>query len=219
MQIRAGRWTVRVTGPDGAADALALRARVFRGGASDRDAWDGQARHLTVSDGAMAACARLSVGDPRRGYTGGFYGLDRFAATFPKALEVGRICLAPEVRDPDLPRLILATLARIVVAERAAALFGCASFPADGTGLGALGSRLAPLGWRPRRIAPETVPLEGPPGPVPPLLRGYLSLGASVSDHAVVDRDLGTRHVFAALPVSAIPPGRARLLTGMLDTV
>lgn len=219
IEVRAGRWTVRVNGPDRAADALALRARVFRGGGSDWDPWDARARHLTVSDGAVAACARLSVGDPRSGYTAELYGLTPFATRFPKALEIGRICLAPEVRDPDLPRLILAMLARIVVEEGAAALFGCASFPADGAGLSALASRVAPASWRPRRIASETTPLSGPPGLLPPLLRGYLSLGASVSDHAVIDRDLGTRHVFAALPVAAIPPGRARLLTGMLDAV
>ncbi|MEM7488866.1 MAG: GNAT family N-acyltransferase [Pseudomonadota bacterium] len=219
LRIKAGRWTVRVGAPGDAADALSLRARVFRDGASDRDPFDARARHLTISDGAVAACARLRLGDPRQGYAAGFYGLAGFAAAFPRALEVGRVCLAPEVRDPDLPRLILATLARIVTAEGAAALFGCASFPADGMGLGAVAARVAPAAWRPGRIARETAPLAGPPGPVPPLLRGYLALGASVSDHAVIDRDLGTRHVFAALPVAAIPPGRARRLTGMLDTV
>lgn len=55
------------------------------------------------------------------------------------------------------------------------------------------------------------------PGPLPPLLRGWLALGAEVSDHAVIDRDLGTMHVFTALPVAAIPPGRAAMLTGLLD--
>jgi putative hemolysin len=47
---------------------------------------------------------------------------------------------------------------------------------------------------------------------MPPLLRTYLAMGGWVSDHAVVDRDLGTLHVFTGLEIAAIPPGRARAL-------
>ena len=47
---------------------------------------------------------------------------------------------------------------------------------------------------------------------MPPLLRSYLVMGGWVSDHAVVDNDLNTLHVFTGLEISAIPPGRARLL-------
>ena len=34
---------------------------------------------------------------------------------------------------------------------------------------------------------------------MPPLLRTYLLMGGWVSDHAVVDRDLNTLHVFTGL--------------------
>ena len=47
---------------------------------------------------------------------------------------------------------------------------------------------------------------------MPPLLRSYLTMGGWVSDHAVVDRDLNTLHVFTGLEISAIPPARARAL-------
>ena len=47
---------------------------------------------------------------------------------------------------------------------------------------------------------------------MPPLLRTYLLMGGWVSDHAVVDRDLNTLHVFTGLEIRAIPPARARLL-------
>ena len=50
---------------------------------------------------------------------------------------------------------------------------------------------------------------------MPPLLRTYLLMGGWVSDHAVVDRDLNTLHVFTALEIRAIPPARARLLRGV----
>ena len=47
---------------------------------------------------------------------------------------------------------------------------------------------------------------------MPPLLRSYLMMGGWVSDHAVVDRQLNTLHVFTGLEIKAIPPARARLL-------
>ena len=47
---------------------------------------------------------------------------------------------------------------------------------------------------------------------MPPLLRSYLAMGGWVSDHAVVDAQLGTLHVFTGLEIRAIPPARARLL-------
>jgi putative hemolysin len=44
------------------------------------------------------------------------------------------------------------------------------------------------------------------------LLRSYLSMGGWVSDHAVVDRNLNTLHVFTGLEIRSIPPARARIL-------
>lgn len=221
MDMRAGQWRVRL---DAAPDAaLALRARLFRNGADDRDPFDAEARHLTVDGpGGAVACARVAVQTGTavlRGYTAQFYDLAPFAAHFPKVLEVGRVGILPEGADPDVPRLLLAALARIVEAEGIAALHGCSSFPSDGAGMARLSGRTAPDAWRPRRRSPDAEPLPDTPGPLPPLLRAWLALGAGVSDHAVRDPDLDTLHVFTALPVAAIPPARAALLTGMLDAV
>jgi len=47
---------------------------------------------------------------------------------------------------------------------------------------------------------------------MPPLLRTYLLMGGWVSDHAVVDGQMNTLHVFTGLEIAAIPPARARLL-------
>lgn len=224
MEIEAGRWRVRLTDVAGAPAALALRARIFRGGSCDRDAFDADARHLVIvgEGGDAVACARLSVqvGDAvNRGYSARFYDLSAFARTFPRALEVGRIGFAPGPADPDVPQLVLAAVARVVEEERVTALHGCTSFPLADACLGGLARHVAPSDWAPTRIAPETRALSGPDGSLPPLLRSYLSLGARVSDHAVVDRDLGTVHVHTALPVADIPRGRARLLSGMLAPV
>jgi hypothetical protein len=37
-------------------------------------------------------------------------------------------------------------------------------------------------------------------------------MGRWVSDHAVIDHDLGTLHVFTGVEIAAIPPARARAL-------
>ena len=47
---------------------------------------------------------------------------------------------------------------------------------------------------------------------MPPLLRTYLVMGGWVSDHAVVDRQMNTLHVFTGLEIGAIPPARKKLL-------
>jgi putative hemolysin len=84
---------------------------------------------------------------------------------------------------------------------------------------------LAPKRWLPRVKAPKVfryasqLGLKRPDmklalGRMPPLLRTYLTLGGWVSDHAVVDHDLNTLHVFTGLEIDRVPPSRARLLRG-----
>ncbi|MEL6585526.1 MAG: GNAT family N-acyltransferase [Pseudomonadota bacterium] len=221
MQVTAGRWHGRL-GEACRADALSLRARVFRDGGCDADRFDDAAQHLVIwgPDG-VAACARLMVQDRDgmvSGYTAQFYDLARFAQTFACGVEMGRICLAPEVDAPDVTRLLLAMTAQVVTDAGADVLFGCASFPETGAALAPLIGSEAPEAWRPAPKAVERVALQGvgPRTGLPPLLRSYLALGAKVSDHAVVDRDLGTVHVFTGLPVAAISPVRAKLLRSLL---
>ena len=50
---------------------------------------------------------------------------------------------------------------------------------------------------------------------LPALLRAYLALGGWVSDHAVVDRDLGTCHVFTCVELDRLPPARRRAFEGL----
>ncbi|WP_299815269.1 GNAT family N-acyltransferase [uncultured Jannaschia sp.] len=220
MDVTAGGLRARIVPVDRAGAGLALRARLFRNGACDRDRHDSDARHLLVEEaGTLCGYARLAVqrnGAAIGGYAGTRYDLGAFACAFPVAIEVGRFCIAPGHEDPRIPRLMLATMARAVTAEGATALHGCASFPLRGNGPVAIADRVAPEAWRSRRRAAETMPLAALAGPMPPLLRMWLALGASISDHAVIDRDLGTLHVHAALPVAAIPLNRARRLAKLL---
>ncbi len=220
MEFTAGSRRARLVPFRDAGAALDLRARVFRAGAPDGDGHDPAARHLLLEeDGRLVGCARitLQVGAAAGvGYTAQHYDLRRFTARFPRTLEVGRVCLAPDAEGPTPARLLLAALTRVAIADRVAAVFGCASLPADGTGLARLrgcGVRFAPM---PPARCPAP-PSSGMSGPLPPLLRTYLALGAMVSDEAVADPDLGTLHVFAALPVAAVRRARIRRLAALLQ--
>ena len=51
---------------------------------------------------------------------------------------------------------------------------------------------------------------------MPPLLRSYLMMGGWVSDHAVVDHEMNTLHVFTGLEIGAIPIARKRLLRALI---
>jgi L-ornithine Nalpha-acyltransferase len=228
----------RVSLAEGAGDlarSLALRAAVFRHGAADEDGFDARCRHVLVEDrasGALVCSYRLlDIADGRAittSYSAQFYALDALAG-YPGALiEVGRFCIAPVAQDSDVLRLAWAALTRIVDSEGVGMLFGCASF--EGTApdpyLDALAllrdHHIAPARWRPRVKAAEVfrfaARLRRTPDAkralkaMPPLLRSYLMMGGWVSDHAVVDRELGTLHVFTGLEVAAVPPARARAL-------
>ena len=87
---------------------------------------------------------------------------------------------------------------------------------------------IAPPRWRPRVKAPDVFrfaarlrrkpDLRAAMKKMPPLLRTYLMMGGWVSDHAVIDRDLGTLHVFTGLEIASVPAGRARLLRRLATT-
>ena len=223
-----GQYEVRLA--DGAA-ALALRAMVFRAGlASDADRFDALCSHLVVlKDGVVVACARLLAlgeGCISDSYSAQYYDLSRLTAFPGPVLELGRFCLHPDHPDPDILRLMWAALTQIVDDGGITFMFGCTSFPGTDpiphhAAFAGLSRYLAPAQWRPVKLPIERhdLPADAPyPATLPPLLRSYLQLGAWVSDHAVVDRDLNTLHVFTGLEVARIPQARARVLRALSQT-
>jgi putative hemolysin len=233
-----GRYRTRFAqGAEDLRRAQALRFRCFRGGEGlDADAFDARAAHVLVEEaagGRLACCFRLlRVKDGSRvgaSYSAQFYGLDGLARHAGPMLELGRFCVAPEARDPAVLRLAWRALAAEVAAEGVALLFGCSSFPGleperHAEAFALLRERhLGPRRWRPevkapvvhrfaRRLRPRTPDPKAATRAMPPLLRSYLAMGGWVSDHAVVDRDLGRLHVFTALETRAVPPARVRAL-------
>jgi putative hemolysin len=203
-------------------------------GARDCDEFDGLCRHALIEEagtGRLAACFRLMPLTGREigaSYSAQFYDLGALEAFDGRITEVGRFCLDPEARDADILRVAWGALTRHVDAEGVGMLIGCSSFL--GTDVRAYydsfamlkARHLAPTRWLPR-VKSEAVfrfaaRLRRKPDQrrafrqTPPLLRYYLSLGGWVSDHAVLDRELDTLHVFTALEIGAVPAARARAL-------
>lgn len=241
VTLSRGHYRARLsTEPRDIAAAQALRWRAFRAEAGaaegyDADAFDAACAHMLVEDlrdGALVCCFRLmrlpSGAEIERSYSAQFYNLSGLATYASPMVEMGRFCIDPGRRDPDILRVAWAAMTAYVDASGVEMMFGCSSF--QGTEAQAhldafalLRQRhLAPRRWLPRVKAPSVFRfgslLRGKPdlrramANMPPLLRTYLMMGGWVSDHAVIDSDLGTLHVFTGVEVGAVPKGRARRL-------
>ncbi len=219
------------------AAAQALRQLCFRGTAGlDADGFDAICRHVLVHDvpsGALVCCFRLlplnSGCEIGRSYSAQYYDLAALSAFDKPMVEMGRFCIHPDWHDPDILRIAWGALTRFVDDEGIGMLFGCSSFKGTEADpyLDAFAKlragHLAPRRWLPRVKAPRVfrfarrLARREPDArraalTMPPLLRTYLMMGGWVSDHAVVDGDLNTLHVFTGLEIGAIPPARARAL-------
>ncbi|WP_316247492.1 hypothetical protein ROLI_019130 [Roseobacter fucihabitans] len=222
--------------------AQALRARCFGLDAHlDRDAFDAGCAHVLVSradrDDLVCTFRMLDLNGAQihNSYAAQFYDLSALAGYEGRMIEMGRFCVDPGLRDPDILRRAWGAITAYVDANDVKLLFGCASFGGtqvapymDAFGL-LKAHHLAPKRWSPRVKAPDVFPfgarmhqkpdLKRAMAFMPPLLRSYLMMGAWVSDHAVVDHDMNSLHVFTALEVSAISAPRKRLLRALCEGV
>ncbi|MEL7259447.1 MAG: GNAT family N-acyltransferase [Pseudomonadota bacterium] len=238
--LRKGHYRVRTADTqDDLIAAQRLRHLAFLGGQGDgldRDEFDPICTHFLVEDevtDALVCCFRLlplNSGDQiGRSYSAQFYELSALAEFDGPIVEMGRFCIHPEARDPDILRAALAAMTRYVDDNGVELLFGCSSFKGTDSDayLDAFAmlkeKHLAPRRWLPRVKAPSVFNFAQklrwfkPDAKLammamPPLLRTYLVMGGWVSDHAVVDRQMNTLHVFTGLEINAIPPARKRLL-------
>ena len=214
---------------------IAGTGAVARTNGLDGDAFDDFCSHVLVEERASArlvATFRLlpltSGAEIGRSYAAQYYDLDALRAYDKPMVEMGRFCIADDVKDPDVLRAAWAAMTAYVDREEVGMLFGCSSFQgiepqAYVDAFAMLKERhLAPKRWLPRIKAPnvfnfakalyQRADRAQALRTMPPLLRSYLTMGGWVSDHAVVDPDLNTLHVFTGLEIGAIPPARARAL-------
>ncbi|MCI4662882.1 MAG: GNAT family N-acetyltransferase [Neomegalonema sp.] len=204
----------------------------------DVDAFDEHCDHILIEEsrtGNLVCCFRLmplaSAAEIGRSYSAQYYELSALNDFPGPIVEMGRFCIHPDHRNADVLRMAWAAMTQYVDERGFELLFGCSSF--EGNDADAYvdafamlkDKHLAPKRWLPRPKAPhifrfgKLLKLRRPDPKkafkgMPPLLRGYLSLGGWVSDHAVIDRDLNTLHVFTGLEVKRVPKRKVQLLRG-----
>ncbi len=227
-----------------AADVLAvqrLRYEVFAGemgarlsGATpglDSDRFDDFCDHLLVRETATRRVVGTYRMLPavRAQLTGGFYcagefDIGRLTALGEHVVEIGRGCVHPDYRSGLAISLLWSGLFRYILRGGFTHAIGCASVETrDGGHIAASVCRrllqrfLAAPEWRvfPRRA----FALEGwqdiPDAPVPPLLKGYLRLGARVCGDPAWDSDFKTADLLVILPIEGMNPRYVdRLLRG-----
>ena len=198
----------------------------------DHDAFDAVCDHLLVID-TTCAHGRSIVGTYRllrreiaaRHF--GFYSESEFnlapmLSRHPQArlLELGRSCVLKPYRDKRTVELLWHGIWTYVRQHRVDAMFGCASF--DGINPDAIAEPLSFLArhalareeWRIKarsdlylameRMADRPVDIRRALQAMPPLIKGYLRLGARFGEGAVIDRSFNTIDVLVILPVSDI---------------
>lgn len=217
-----------------AAQALRHRVfRAEGGGLSDgrdTDHFDAFCDHLIVIDaahsGGIVGTYRM-LREEMAAKAGGFYSQSEFDLEALKArmpqrriLELGRSCVLPQYRTKRTVELLWQGIWAYCLSWKMDTLCGCASFPgtvaaAHALPLSFLRHHAAAAGdWavqahRDIRIdmdmmPPEGIDLRAALSAMPPLIKGYLRLGATFGDGAVVDHAFGTTDVFVVLPVEAI---------------
>ncbi len=157
-------------------------------------------------------------------YTSGEYDLTRFLAGNRglKLLELGRSCVLEPYRNKRTVELLWHGVWSYILHHRIDVMFGCASFegvepeklalPLAFLEHHAAGNRnarvkaLPGLHVRMDRVPREAVDLKAAMKALPPLIKGYLRLGATFGDGAVIDHQFGTTDVFVTLRVADIDP-------------
>lgn len=155
-------------------------------------------------------------------YTAGEFGISSLIARHDNLqfLELGRSCVLGPYRNKRTVELLWHGIHSYFLQNHCDVMFGCASLD------GADPSRLAlplsflhhyaptPDPWRARalperyvemnRMSKEAIDPKEALRVLPPLIKGYLRLGAYIGDGAVIDLEFGTTDVLIVLPVSAI---------------
>jgi len=137
-------------------------------------------------------------------------------------MELGRSCVLKPYRNKRTVELLWHGLWTYIREHRIDVMMGCASFEGTDPAVHARAlsflyhHRLAPPEWRVRahpdqhvamdRLDKDSVDPRAALKDLPPLIKGYLRLGAVFGDGAVVDRQFGTTDVFVILPVENIDP-------------
>ena len=200
----------------------------------DADHFDSICDHLLVFDTTLPGPdPRRIVGTYRllrqeiAASAGGFYSTDEFELESLVArhserrfLELGRSCVLPDYRSKRTVELLWQGIWAYCRRHSIDVMTGCASFPgvfpaAHARALSYLAHKVrAEDAWRVRAVPSryqtmdlmpaEAIDSRAAMAELPPLIKGYLRVGARFGEGCVVDADFHTTDVFVILPVEWI---------------
>ncbi|HJQ46797.1 MAG TPA: GNAT family N-acyltransferase [Amycolatopsis sp.] len=200
-------------------DCQTLRKQVFStefGTEHDADEFDEICEHLAVlHDGDVVGTYRLLLpGRSERLYSQGEFALDALAPIRGECVEAGRSCVHPDHRTGAVINLMWSSMGRYVRDAGYRHLGGCASVSlADGGAAAGTTWRLA----REKHLAPVHLRVT-PHRPwiprqrtgrrtyadVPPLLRGYLRIGAWICGPPAYDPEFEVADFFTLLSLDQV---------------
>lgn len=200
----------------------------------DADAWDLVCDHLLVLDTSIEGDPEDQIVGTYRllrqdvaARTGGFYSASEFSVgsllerhpdkTF---MELGRSCVLPEYRTKRTVELLWQGNWAYALKYGVDAMFGCGSFPGvipeeHALALSFLHHNMVVRGewdvsarpelYRTMDLMPvEAINMRKALSALPPLIKGYMRLGAMVGNGAVVDHAFRTTDVLIVLPITNI---------------
>ncbi len=205
------------------------RAHKTSGGGLDMDDFDDYCLHLLVlrkDTSAVVGTYRIHFGSLAEHSALGFYSeqeyrIDGIREIAPTAIEVGRSCVAAGERNGTVMALLWSGISATLARSGQRYLLGCVSLeeasPADAWLLYEYfrtetccsdSIRAFPLaGYELERPEPERgqPDLTRAPSLLPPLLKGYLRLGAKICGEPAFDPDFGSIDFFIVLDVRSLP--------------
>lgn len=192
----------------------------------EQDALDDIAHHVIVIDkeqpdqpvvGTLRLLSSEALSGKQRFYTEQAYNIECLKARYSRLLELSRFCIDPGGRSGAILKLIWKFTLQFIIEERFDLMLGCASFPGTNVGKHQAimsylhANNLAPEELRVSATVSNSVSIESflsadadwrdAKRSVPTLLRGYLKMGAKITDTVIVDPVFNT--VFVGIYVDA----------------
>ena len=197
----------------------------------DYDRFDKYWDHLLVIDNSKSKITDQVVGTYRLNrkseekknqgfYSSEEYNIDGLLNYNGETLELGRSCVDKQYRNGQTMQLLWRGIANYVFYYDIKVMFGCASFPEISSQLikkplaYLYHYHLAPKEYRPVALSDRYIDMNLVPKEqidikearrlIPPLIKGYLRLGAYIGEGAVLDKQFGTTDIFIVLKTDQV---------------
>jgi putative hemolysin len=197
----------------------------------DFDPYDAVVDHLVVIDESIQDPQQRIVGTYRllrrevadkfgEFYTSSEFDISPLLKSGTSLLELGRSCVLAEYRTRPVLQLLWQGITDYMLDHGIGLMFGCASLP--GTDVAAASQQLAylyhyhlaPEPLRPRALeelyvdmnlhSREDINAKVVFSGLPPLVKGYLRLGATIGDGAIIDRQWNSIDVCIVMPMQQV---------------